>query len=86
MQQVVAMIIDYCCWKMLPQRAIFYLDYFDNLLKAADTDINYSDYFDFDNVFTGPRYPKSNLWTQVSLSTTCLWNLTDVTLADEDTN
>ena len=49
MQQVVAMIIDYCCWKMLHQLAIFYLDYFDNLFKAADTDINYSDYFDFDN-------------------------------------
>ena len=33
MRQVVAMIIDYCCWKILPQLAIFHLDYFDNLFQ-----------------------------------------------------
>ena len=41
-------------------------------------------------VFIGPRCPWSDLWIRLSLtewvSTTPCWNLTDVTLADEDTN
>ena len=37
-------------------------------------------------IFIGPRYPWSDLWVQVSLTHTPFADLTDVTLADEDTN
>ena len=38
-------------------------------------------------VFIGPRCPWSDLWIRLSLTNShTFWNLTDVTLADEDTN
>ena len=36
--------------------------------------------------FIGPRCPWSDLWIRLSLTERRFWNLTDVTLADEDTN
>ena len=37
-------------------------------------------------IFIGPRYPWSDLWVQVSLTKTFFADLSDVTLADDDTN
>ena len=37
-------------------------------------------------IFIRPRYPFSDLWVQVSLTERRSADLTDVTLADEDTN
>ena len=38
------------------------------------------------NVFIGPRCPWSDLWIRVSTTKRPFADLTDVTLADEDTN
>ena len=37
-------------------------------------------------IFIGPRYPWSDLWVLISETGTHFADLTDVTLADEDTN
>ena len=37
-------------------------------------------------IFIGPRCPWSDLWIRLSLTEPPFANLTDVTLADEDTN
>ena len=37
-------------------------------------------------IFIGPRCPWSDLWIQVSITKRPFADLTDVTLADEDTN
>ena len=37
-------------------------------------------------IFIGPRYPWSDLWVRFSLSERGFADLTDVTLADQDTN
>ena len=38
-----------------------------------------------EDIFIGPRCPWSDLWVLVSLTERCCVDLTDVTLADEDT-
>ena len=37
-------------------------------------------------IFIGPRCPWSDLWIRVSITERAFADLTDVTLADEDTN